>query len=119
MHFLLTSTVLFAPMLRHRYLPVYDRLALQNILIMSVGQGLLFSLRAVMLCPAAVTVGPINLGEDSGFVEQSQVSLEVKVSVQVLISPVSEALVIFWSHWPSIPHTVFPGCGLRRPPAVR
>lgn len=82
-------------MLGHRYLPVYDRLPLQNVLIMAVGQRLLFGLRAVVvLCSAAVAAGAINLGEDGGFVEQSQIPLKVEVSVQVLLGPVSEALVV-------------------------
>ncbi len=120
MHFDLTSTVLFATMLRHCYLSVYDGLPLQNILIMAIGQGLLFTRYAVMLSPAAS--GPINLGEDSSFVKQSKVSLKVKVRVQVLICPVSKALVVLRPQWPSstsVPHTVFLWCGLGRPSAVR
>lgn len=118
----LTSTVLFSPMMGHSYLPVYDGFRLQNVLIMAIGQCLLFGLCAVMLWPAAVATGPIDLGEDGSFVEQSQISLKVKVSVQVLIAPVSEALVIPRPHLSSsasIPYTIFFWHGLGNPSAVR
>lgn len=121
-HFVLTGTVLFAPMLGHSYLSVYDGLPLQNILIVAIGQGLLVARHAVMLCSVSVAVCPIDLGEDSSLVKQSQVSLKVKVSVQVLIGSVSEALVVLWPHRPSsasIPHTGFLWYGLCRPSAVR
>lgn len=111
----LTCTVLFAHMLGHRYLSVYDRFALQNILIMAIGHRLLFTWRAVMLCPVTVAVGPINLGEDGSFIEQSKVSLKVKVCVEVFLSPISKALVVLWPHRTcstTIPHTIFLWCGL-------
>lgn len=41
MHSVLTGTVFFALVLGHRYLPVYDGLRLQDILVMAVGQGLM------------------------------------------------------------------------------
>lgn len=69
MHLALTGTVLFAPMLRYTYLPVYDRLGLQNILIMAIRRSHVFSRCAVPLCPAAVATGPVNLGEDGRFVK--------------------------------------------------
>lgn len=66
-------------MLRHCNLPVYDRLALQNILVMPV-ELLRFGLDAGMQ-----PVGLINLGVKSSFVKQSQVGLEVKVSAQAVV----------------------------------
>lgn len=122
MYFVLTCTVLFAPVLGHRDPSEYDGFPLQNILIVAVGDGLLFALRAVMLRPVAVVVGAFDLGEDCGFVEQRQVSLKVEVRVQVLVGPVSEALVVFRPHRPSrsaVPHAIFLRCGLRHPSAVR
>ena len=118
----LTGTVLFAPMLRHCYLSVYDRLPLQDVLIMAIGHRLVFALYAVMLRPVTEAVGHIDLGEDGSFVEQSQVSLEVEVCVHVLIGPASKALVVLCPLRPSIasiPHTTFLLCGLCRPSAVR
>ena len=122
MYFVLTCTVLFASMLRHCDLSEYDGFPLQNILIVAIRDGLLFGLRAVMLRPVAVVVGAFNLGEDRGFVEQRQVSLKVEVRVQVLIGPVSEALVVFRPHRPSsaaVPQAVFLRCGLRHSSAAR
>lgn len=107
----LTCTVLSAPVLGHCYLPVYDGLALQNILIVPIRQGLLIGLRAVMLCPVATATASSDLGEDGSFIKESQVSLKVKVSVQVLLRPVSEALAVPLSPRPastSILDTVLP-----------
>lgn len=101
MHLYLTSTELLAPMLGHCDLSVYEGLPFQNILIMAVGHRLLLTRLAVMLRPVAVAVASVDLGEDSGFVEQSQVSLEVKVRVQILFCALSEALIVLWPQWPS------------------
>lgn len=122
MYFVLTCTVLLASMLGHCDLSEYDGFPLQDILIVAIGDGLLFALRAVMLRPVAVVVGAFDLGEDCGFVEQRQVSLKVEVRVQVLIGPISEALVVFRPHRPSrtaVPHAIFLRYGLRHPSAVR
>lgn len=122
MHLYLTSTELLVPMLWHCDLSVYKGLPLQNILIMAVGDRLLFTRLAVMLRPVAVAAASVDLREDSGFVEQGQVSLEVKVRVQVLFCALSEALIILWPQWPSsdsVPQVGFLQWGLCRPFAVR
>lgn len=119
MHSVLTGTVFFALVLGHRYLPVYDGLRLQDILVMAVGQGLMIALHVVMRRPVALAGGPFDLGEDGGFVEQSQVPLKVEVRAHVLIGPASEALVVPGPRRASVPHTVLLLCGLHRPSAVR
>lgn len=120
LHLLLTSTVLFTPMLRHSYLSVYDWLSLQNVLIVAIGQRLVLSLCAVMLRP--VTTVPCNLRENGCLVKQSQVSLKVKVCVQILVSPTTKALIILrpcLGCSASVSHITSPLYGLHRPSAVR
>ncbi|TNN63997.1 hypothetical protein EYF80_025720 [Liparis tanakae] len=88
--------VLFAPVLGHRYLPVYDGLRLQDILVVAVGQGLMIALHVVMRRPVALAGGPFDLGEDGGFVEQSQVPLKVEHSSSlVLVGPPFLTLFFF------------------------
>lgn len=117
----LTSAELLAPVLQHCGLCGNQVLPFQNVLVVLVADGPLLT-PAAMLRPAAVANTFLNLGEDGGFVEQSQVSLKVKVRVQVLFCCVSKALVVLGPHCSSrasVPYAAFLHCGLCRPCAMR
>lgn len=89
----LTSAELLEAMLQHSGVSGNQVFVIQNVRVVLVADGPLLTLGAV-LRPAAVANAFLNLGEDGGFVEQGQVSLEVKVCVQVLLCAVSKALVV-------------------------